>query len=334
MAERGARPSRSSIAVIVAGLAAVLVSSLAVEAQPVSKVPRLGVLTWETCPNRDSVLGLALKELGYTWGQTLHVVCQSAEGSHGRLAEAAAALASDNVSVIAALSHVTAYAARRATSSIPIVMIASGDPVRTGLVGSLARPGGNVTGLTYYATELVEKRLQLLKEMAPGVVRVAVLANPESDHVFGLYRQDAERAARTLGLHVVKADVSQPRDLDRTFETAVRDGAQALVVLTDPMLNAQTRRIAALAIQHRLPAMSWVPAFVDVGGLATYSADFDAMVRRAAYYVDRILKGARPADLPVEQPTTFRLFINTRTARDLSLTIPPSMLGRADKVID
>jgi putative ABC transport system substrate-binding protein len=197
----------------------------------------------------------------------------------------------------------------------------------------LGRPGGQVTGLTYYSTDLVEKRLQLLKEMVPGITRIAVLENPDSAHVFGLYGQDAERGARDLGLRLLKAQVSQPRDLHRTFEAVTRDGAQGLLVLTDPMLSAQAQRIGELATQHRLPAMYWASWFVEAGGLAAYSADYDGMVRRAAYYVDRILQGARPGDLPVEQPTKFELVINLKAAGALGLTIPPGLLARADRVI-
>jgi putative ABC transport system substrate-binding protein len=318
----------------IALIGGVLVWVATAEAQPARKVPRLGVLAWERCPTAESIFGRALRDLGYAWGQTIHVVCRSAEEDHARLPDAATTLAAQSVDVIMAFSHITAYAARRATQSTPIVMIASGDPVRSGLVASLARPGGNVTGLTYYGTELVEKRLQLLKEIAPHVTRVGVLGNSESDHVFGLYRQDAERAARALGLAVVTADVSQARDLGRGFEMFVQNGAQGLLVLTDPMLRAQAQSITDLAAKHRLPAIYWGPWFMDAGGLVAYSADYDYMVRRTAYYVDRIVKGARPADIPVEQPTRFELVINLRTAKALGLTIPSSVLARVDRTIE
>jgi putative tryptophan/tyrosine transport system substrate-binding protein len=311
-----------------------VVAALGAEAQAVRKPPRIGVLAWEACPGRQSVFAAALRELGYVWGETIDVVCRSADGDHQRLAEAAATLAAENVTLIAALTHVTAFAARRATTSIPIVMIASGDPVRTGLVASLARPGGNVTGLTYYATDLVEKRLQLLKEIVPQATRVAVLDNPDSAHVFGLYGQDAERAAGAVGVRLLRTDARQPGDLATSLETAARDGAQALLVLTDPMLSAQARRISDLAARHRLPAMHWAPWFAEAGGLAAYAADYDAMVRRAAFYVDRILKGVRPGDLPVEQPTRFQLIVNRKAARDLGLSIPPAVLARADRIIE
>jgi putative ABC transport system substrate-binding protein len=261
-------------------------------------------------------------------------VCRSAESDHGRLADAATALAAEKLDLIAALTHITAFAARRATQSTPIVMIASGDPVRTGLVASLGRPGGNVTGLTYYSIDLVEKRLQLFKEMVPGATRVAVLENPQSAHVFGLYGQDAERAAPALGLRPLRVQVSRPADLGRSFDAMAKAGAQGLLVLTDPMLSAHAQQVAELAAQHRLPGMYWARWFVEGGGLAAYSADYTLLVRRAAYYVDKILKGAKPGDLPVEQPTKFELVINLKTAKALGLTIPQSLLQRADQVIE
>ena len=305
---------------------------LAAQAQP-GKTPRVGVLALEECPGRETVFGAGLKDLGYAWGQTLHVVCRSAEGDLRRLPETAAGLAAERPDLIVALTHVT-YAARRATASIPIVMIASGDPIRTGLVATLARPGSNVTGLTYYAAELTEKRLELLKELVPDANRVGVLGNPESDHVFRIYRQDAERAARVLRLQLLVRDASHPRDLDAAFETFAKDSAQGVRVLVDPMLRTQAQRIVNLAARHRMPTMYWGPWFMDAGGLVAYSPDYAAMVRRTAYYVDRILKGTRPADLPVEQPTKFELIVNVRTARALGLSVPPALLARADKVLD
>ncbi len=302
--------------------------------QQAAKVPRIGLLQWEGCPGPNSVFGLALRDLGYIWGEKIEVVCRSAEGNYQGLSKAATDLAAQEVNVIVGLSHIAAHAAHRATQSIPIVMIASGDPVRTNLVASLARPGGNVTGVTYYSTELGEKRLQLLKEIVPGIARVAVLGNTESDHVFGMYWEDAARAARTLGLELIVADVRDPSHLEQTFQGFSDKGAQGLLVLTDPMLRVQARRIAALATKHRLPAMYGGTWFLEVGGLASYSADFDAMIRRVAYYVDRILKGARPATLPIEQPTKFELIFNLKTAKALGLTVPEALLVRADRLIE
>jgi putative tryptophan/tyrosine transport system substrate-binding protein len=295
---------------------------------------RLGMLVWEKCLDERSAFAQALNELGQTWGKNLEVICRSADGDYANLQGAAAELVSLKVDAIAGLTHITAYAARQATSSIPIVMIASGDPVRSNLVSSLGRPGGNVTGLTYYALELVGKRLELLKEIVPHATRIAVLSNPASDHVFGIYRQDVARAAETLGLQLISAEASRAHDLDEAFAVFRRAGADGLLVLTDPMLGAQAARIVELAAQNRLPAMYWAPWFVGVGGLAAYSPDYDGMMRRAAYYVARVLKGQRPSDLPVEQPTTFQFLVNLRAAKSLGLTVPASILARADEVIE
>lgn len=303
-------------------------------AQPAANLPRIGLLQWEGCPGPSSVLGLALRDLGYTWGERIEIVCRTAEGSYQGLSKAAVELVAQKVDVIVALSHIPAHAAHGATQSIPIVMIASGDPVRTNLVASLARPGGNVTGLTYYTAELGEKRLQLLKELVPGMRRVAVLGNTQSDHAFGMYWDDAARAARTLGLEMVTGDVRDPRHLEETFEKFTHGGAQGLLVLTDPMLRSQAKQIAELAARHRLPAMYGGTWFVEAGGLVSYTADFDAMIRRVAYYVDRIVRGAQPATLPIEQPTKFELIFNLKTARALGLTVPEALLVRADGLIE
>jgi putative ABC transport system substrate-binding protein len=316
-------------------VAILLLASLAAgTATAQTGAPRIGLLVWGPCMSADSPFIAGLRDLGYRRDETVQIVCRSGEGDHVRLHEEARALAAEKIDVIAALTHVTAYAASKATATIPIVMIASGDPVETGLVGSLARPGGNVTGLTYYATELVGKRLQLLKEIVPHATRVAVLGNSQSDHVFGPYRQDAERAAKELGLQLARADAGAPRDLERAFELFALQRADALLVLTDPAIGAQARRIADLAARHRLPAIYWAPWFVEAGGLAAYAPDYDGMMRRAAHYVDRLLKGARPADLPVEQPTTFELSINLKTAKALGLAIPQPMLARANRILD
>ena len=328
------RPGVVRAVVLVLLGAGLLASGDIGHAQPGRRTPRIGVLQWNRCLAQDAPLATALARFGHRPGETVEVVCHAGESDYGRLSAAAATLVASRVDVIAALTHITAYAASQATRTIPIVMMASGDPVASGLVASLARPGGNVTGLTYYSAELVEKRLQLLKEMVPGLVRVGVLGNPQSDHVFGMYRADAERAAQTLQLQPVKVDAGRSAELDGAFDRMARERVQALLVLTDPALRDEARRIVELAAQHRLPAMYWGPWFVEAGGLAAYGADYDGMVARAAYYVDRILRGARAADLPVEQPTRFELLINTKTARTLGLTVPPSLLGRADRLLD
>jgi putative ABC transport system substrate-binding protein len=302
-------------------------------AQQPRDIARIGLLQWEGCPGRNSVLGVALRDLGHTWGGKIDVVCRDGKGNYRELASAASDLVAQNVNIIVGLSHVAAYAAHQATRSIPIVMIASGDPVRTNLVASLARPGGNVTGLTYYTGELGQKRLQLLKELVPDLKRVAVLGNTQSDHVFGIYRDDVARAARALGLDLITSDVRDPAELERAFAMFREREAQGLLVLTDPMLRSQANRIAQLAAEYRLPAMYGGTWFLEVGGLASYSADFDTMTRRAAYYVDRILKGSQPARLPVEQPAKYELVFNLRTAKALGLRVPESLLVRADRLI-
>ena len=303
-------------------------------AQDVRKVPRLGVLSWEGCPGPGSVFGRALSERGYRWGETVRVVCRSAGGSYEALSEAAAALARDQVELLVGLSHISAFALRRATTSIPIVMIASGDPVKTGLVDSLARPGGNVTGVSYYSTELTDKRLQLLREIVPMATRVAVLTNSLSDHAFGMYREDALIAARRFGIQPIVGDVRDPRELAPAFEGFATSGAQALMVLVDPMLRAEARQIAELALRHKLPAIYPGPWFLEAGGLASFSADFDQMTGRVAYYIDRILKGTPPGNLPVEQPTRFELVLNLKAAKAFGLTIPQTLMARTDRLIE
>jgi putative ABC transport system substrate-binding protein len=231
---------RAPLALIVA----LIVLPLCASAQTPTRVARVGLLQWEGCPGPNSVFGRALNDLGYTWGEKIEVVCRSAEGSYQGLSKAADNLVMLNVDVIVGLSHVAAHAAHRATRSVPIVMIASGDPVRTNLVASLARPGGNVTGVSYYSTELGEKRLQLLKEI-----------------VFGMYSEDVARAARTLGLELIAADVRDPGRLERTFQEFSDRGAQSLLVLTDPMLRVQAPRIAALAAKHDFLPCTPAPGF-------------------------------------------------------------------------
>lgn len=312
-----------------------LVTPLAsAHAQQTGKIPRIGIVSWEGCPGPGSVFEAALRNHGYDWGTRIEVICRSGEGNYKRLSNAADELVAQKVDIIVGLTHVAAHAAYRATQSIPIVMIASGDPVRTNLVTSLARPGGNVTGVTYYTTDLGEKRLQLLKEMVPGIKRVAVLGNTESDHVFGMYWEDVARAARTLDLELVVGDVRDPSHLGQTFDMFSTKGAQGLLVLADPMLRSQADQIAQLAGRHRLPAMYGGTWFAEAGGLASYSADFDSMLRRTAYYIDRILKGAKPANLPVERPTRFDLIINLKTAKALGLSMPEALLVRADRLIE
>lgn len=236
------------------------------------------------------------------------------------------------VDVIAALNHPAAGAAREATSRVPIVMVASGDPVAAGLVTSLGRPGGNVTGLTYYATELTAKRLELLKEAVAGLTKVGVLHNPALASL--PFLDDTRAAARSFGFELRVAAVSERDDLPRAFQTFAQGGVEAVFVLPDLLLSAEARQIAELALRQRLPTMSWGSWFADAGCLISYSGDYRNMFKRAAVFTDRILKGEKPADLPIEQPTKFELVINTKTAKALGLTIPQSLLLRADRVIE
>jgi putative ABC transport system substrate-binding protein len=299
-------------------------------AQQSAKLPRIGRIRWTDCKFSD--FEDALGDLGYTLGKDLVIECRDAGGQYRGLDGAAAALVALKVDVIAALNEPAAHAAQSATATIPVVMIASGDPVASGLVKSLARPGGNVTGLSYYATELTAKRLEILKEIVPAAHRVAVLTNPEVAYL--PFVRDTKREADALGVEIQVLEARDPAGIDAALEAV--DGAHfdALFILPDLMNSNEAPRIAKLALDRRLPTVAWGDWFAAQGCLAAYSADYDALERRAATYVDKILRGASPADLPVEQPTAFRLIFNAKTAKQLGLTIPPSLLARADEVIE
>ena len=294
-------------------------------------VPRIGLLAWGECPSSDFDFYQALREFGYVDGRTMISACQSAGRRYEDLVTAARRLVALNPTVIVALNHPTAKAAQEATTSIPIVMIASGDPVASGLVTSLARPGGNVTGLSYYATELSAKRLEMLKLVKPGIRDVGVLNNPAVSYLPFLADTKSAAGALQLTLHI--ADVSEPDDLPRAFSTFANRKVEGVVVLPDLLLSAEAGQIARLALAHRLPTVAWGRWFATAGCLVTYSAEYPAMVRRAAVYTDRIVKGERPGDLPIEQPTKFNLVINVRTARALGLALPAPLRMRADEVI-
>ncbi len=319
---------RTFIGILAGGL---LVLAVATEAQPVGKVYRIGQLVFGACPGRDSPFERALRDLGYSAGQNLVIECRSANEDYERLPQAASELVGLKVEVMVALNHPAARAAQQATKAIPIVMVASGDPVGAGLVASFRQPGGNVTGVSYYATELTAKRLELLRQLMPGIARIAVLTNPALAYL--PFQQDTRAAGQQLGIQPNFFEVRDAQDLDTAFDTMIRGRPDAVFILLDLMLARQAKRIADLALKHRLPTMSWGKWFVSAGGLMACAADYEAMDRRAAVYVDKILKGAKPADLPVEQPTKFELVINLKTAKALGLTIPQSLLLRADEVI-
>ena len=303
-------------------------------AAQLAKAPRVGLLglgSAESSPLFEA-LRQGLRERGWVEGQNIAFEDRTTVGHYSRLPDGAAELVRLKVDVIVTWGTTSALAARKATGTIPIVTTAESDPVETGLAASLARPGGNVTGLTISSRELVGKRIELLKETLPGLSRIAVLWNPESRTQLGSLR-NAEAAAKSLGLHVQPAEVRRPEDLEKAFASIAQKRPEALVLAPSNMFRAHRARIVALAARHRLPATFWERSYVEAGGLMSYGPDEKAIFRQLANYVDRILKGAKPGDLPIEQPTKFELVINMKTAKALGLTIPPSLLARADEVI-
>ena len=312
-----------------------LAGPLAAEAQAPAKVSRIGFLSVGSPTDNLFTLEAfqqGLRELGYVQGQNIAIEYRFAEGRPERLPALAADLVRLKVAVIVTGSPPAPEAAKRATSTIPIVFAVIGDPVAQGLVASLAWPGGNITGLANLAQEVVGKQLELLKEVAPKVSRVAVLQNP-SNHAHPFVLRQAEGAARALGvqLHILQART--PPEIEAAFAAMSRQRAGGVVVLRDTLFLTQRTQIAALAAKSRLPAVYGLREAAEAGGLMAYGANVLLMYRRAATYVDKILKGAKPADLPVEQPTKFELVINLKTAKALGLTIPQSLLQRADEVI-
>jgi ABC-type uncharacterized transport system substrate-binding protein len=320
--------------VVIVGLTlALLVVSLAAEAQPTGKVPRIGIMYAGSAPNLYAeALRRHLAELGLIDGQTVLIEERYAEGRPERYPALIAELIRLKVDVLVAGGGTAgAQAAKRATSTIPIVMPVIGDPVAAGLVSSLARPGGNITGLSMLNTEISAKRVELLKEILPKVERVVVLRDPATPQA----DVDATQAAgRALGLRVQLLSAGRSEEFQAVFQAARSAGAEALVVLASGFFNTQRRRLVDLAAQNRLIAVWEHRDFADTGGLMSYGPNLVDMNRRAATYIDKILKGAKPADLPVEQPTVFELVINLRTAKTLGLTIPPAVLARADEIIE
>lgn len=302
--------------------------------------PRIGLLAWWPCDISAYVSGSGefsafmrgLVELGYQPGETVVVECRSAERNDDGLAAAAAELVLLPVDVIVSSSQAAGHAAQNATDAIPIVTIVSGDPVAAGLADSLAKPGGNLTGVSYYATELSAKRMELLKAAVPDLASVGVLANPGVSYL--PFEKDAKRAASQLGIKAKVYLAGEPDGLADAFGRMVADGMQGAFILPDLMLADQSDAIAALALEHRLPAMAWGPWFARAGCLMAYTADYSAMSHRLASHVDRILKGAAPGDLPIEQPATFSLLINLATAETLGIEVPDHVLALADELIE
>jgi putative ABC transport system substrate-binding protein len=321
------------VALLALGVAA---APLAAEAQQAGKVYRIGYLS---TPTRQSVEhGLQaflrkLRELGWVEGQNLTIEYRWAEGNVERLPDLAAELVQRNVDVIVAPAGSAALAAKNATSSIPIVMIFPSDPVEIGLVASLKRPGGNITGTTFTpGPEIFGKQLQILKETVPHASRVAILSNP-ADPSFATQVREVEATARSLRIRLQHVEARGPEEFDSAFAAMARERAEALLVAGTSTFLAHRSRLAELAVKGRLPTMYSFRENVEAGGLMAYAVNMADFIGSAAVYVDKILKGAKPADLPVEQPTKFELVINLKTAKALGLTIPQSVLLRADEVL-
>jgi putative ABC transport system substrate-binding protein len=325
---------RKLIAALGAGA---LTAPLGAFAQQRKKIAKIGVL-YASNPAATAQLLEAfrqgMRELDYVEGKSVVLELRYGEGRFERLPDLARELVGLKVDVIVAGTDVAITAAKRETQTIPIVMAFSSDPVGTGLVVSLARPGGNITGLSQISPELSGKRLELLREVIPGLSRVAFLWNPDVRGALFDYKE-TEGAARSLGLQLQSVEVSRAEDFDRAFSAVTKERAQALIMhAANPVGFANRGQIASFAQKNRLPSMFGQKEYVDAGGLMSYGPSTPDMFRRAAIYVDKILKGAKPADLPVEQPTKFELVMNLKTAKALGITIPNSILVRADKVIE
>lgn len=306
----------------------------AVQAQPAGQAGRIGILLYDGAPPSFlEALRDELRALGHLEGKNLTIEMRNAAGKNERLGALADELVRLKVDVILAMNTPAAQAAKKATTTIPIVMARAGDPVRSGLVSSLARPGGNVTGLSYNNVDLGPKRIQLLREILPGMSRIAVLSNVDNPgHTPQIPAM--ERASSELGLKLQSLRVHGAGDFPAAFQAAARARAEALFVLDDTTFTRHRGEILKLANTHRMPIVSRYRDFAEAGGLIAYGPSLPAVYRRTAHYVDRILKGAKPSDLPIEEPTEFDLVVNLRTARALGLNIPPSVLLITTHVID
>ena len=309
---------------------------LAARAQQVVKIPRIGLLS-PFSPADTALWHQAfvqgLRDLGWVKGKNIAIEYRYAEGINDRLPGLIADLIRLKVDIIVTAVTNDTLAAKNATREIPIVMAAAGDPVATGIVASLARPGGNITGLSQMNPDLTGKRLELLKQIAPDISSVAVLLNPD-DPISTLGWDEIQLPARKLRIEAHALDVRNPGDLDKAFDDVVRAHVNALAIMPNPVFVTNLKRIADFALQNRLPSMFHLREFADVGGLVSYGVDRSDLYRRAAAYVDKILKGAKPADLPIEQPTKFELAVNLKTAKALGLSVPSSLLVTADEVIE
>jgi putative ABC transport system substrate-binding protein len=318
-----------TLALIAAAVLGIVLLPTFVEAQTPGGPVRIGTLTFGPDEGVDLFLE-QLTKLGYVEGQTMVVEKRHADGRSERLPELDAELVRLKVDLIFAMGTDVSATVKSATSEIPLVFLTSGDPTRVGLVQTFARPGGNATGVTLLSSELGGKRLELLKELRGRISRVGVLWNPDHPH----YEYQAiEASARTLGVRLQPLQVRRSDDFEKAFGAAIKAGVEALVVVPTRLTWLHREEIADFGLANRIPTVSGWSEFADAGGLLTYGPDVDDLVRRAAVYADRLLKGAKPGDLPVEQPTKFELVINLKTARAIGITIPDRVLSRADRLI-
>src|SRR5499427_8853396 len=325
----------SSVGGIVTLLFSLLGTPLTADAQQTPPIPRLGFLASASADVTPSLLAAfqqGLRALRYVEKKNILIENRYAAGDFARLPDLAGELVRLHVDVIVTEGAPAAHAAQQRTTTIPIVIENAGDPVGMGLVASLARPGGNITGLFQVSPELMGKRLELLKEMVPSASRVAVLFNPVTP-ASPLQLKELQATAPTLGVTLLPFEAQVAHDIDRAFTAMHQERVEALIVMGDAMLGTHQSRVVELAAQARLPATYNLRAFVDAGGLMSYGTHFEDLYRRAATYVDKILKDTKPADLPVEQPTKFALIINLKTAQALGITIPPTLLFQANEVI-
>jgi len=311
-----------------------LAAPLAAEGQQARKVPVIGYLIERSGPTAfDEAFRLGLRELGYSEGRNVVVEYRWADGKAERLPALAAELVRLKVDIIVTSGTPGGLAAKNATSTIPIVLASGGDFVADGLVASFSRPGANITGLSVFARELSGKRLEILKEAIPGMTRVAAAFNTLNPGTRSLFKE-TEAAATKLGLKVLPLDIHFPDGVERAFSEAVRLRASAVVIISDGATIVHRAQLGSAALQHHLPTIFANKTYLEGGGLMSYGPDIIEVWRRAATYVDRILKGAKPAEMPIEQPTKFELVISLKTSKALGLTIPPSLLLRADQVIE
>jgi ABC-type uncharacterized transport system substrate-binding protein len=312
---------------------AVLALAVTAEAQQPAKVRRIGFLSPTSADSRVEAFRQGLRELGYEEGRNIRMEYRWANGRFEQLPDLAMELVRLKVDILVAVVTQASIAAKKATSTIPIVMIGVADPVGSGLIASLARTGANITGTSSRTSEIVGKQLELLKETLPKISRVAALWNPANPIFQAIQRTEADDAARALGVRLQLVEARGPDEIDRAFEAVARERTRAVLVLNDPIFTAEGKRIADVSANHRLPTVSGTLEYSEAGGLMAYGPSFPDMYKRAAIYVDKILKGAKPADLPVEQPTKFEFIINLKAAKQIGLTIPPNVLARADRVI-